>query len=290
MTERCIKLGPVSARIPHPIPYQGSKRRLAAEILEFAPESIDCMFEPFAGSAAVTLAAARASRARRYILSDKLEPLAELWRRIFSRPDTVADEYERQWTAQQRDPRGHYLRARNAFNRTGDPGLLLYLLARCVKNAVRFNAGGEFNQSADHRRRGVQPDRMRDNIRRAAALLGGKCEVLAADYSDVIGCAGPRDFVYLDPPYQGVSATGDSRYYEQLDYDRFVDRLSDMRARGVPFAVSFDGYCGHREYGQPLPDSLGLDRVLLSPGRSAQATLSGRRADTRESLYVRNRV
>ena len=275
-----------SSRVPHPIPYQGSKRRLAAEILAFAPESIDCMFEPFAGSAAVTLAAAHAQRARRYILSDKLEPLAELWRWILSRPETIATEYERQWIAQERDPRGHYLRARDAFNRTGDPGLLLYLLARCVKNAVRFNARGQFNQSADHRRRGVHPRKMRDQILGAAAVLGSCCEVLAADYADVINCAGPRDFVYLDPPYQGVSDTGDPRYFEQLDYERFVDRLTDMRGRQVPFAVSFDGYCGQREYGQPLPDSLGLDRVLLSPARSAQATLSGRAASTRESLYI----
>ena len=47
----------------------------------------------------------------------------------------------------------HYLE----WGETGKPDLLLYLLARCVKAAVRYNASGEFNQSPDNRRRGMPP-------------------------------------------------------------------------------------------------------------------------------------
>ena len=43
---------------------------------------------------------------------------------------------------------------------------------------------------------------------------------------------------------------------------------------------------GARAYGQPLPSRLGLTRVLLDAGRSAQATLSGQAANTTESLYL----
>ena len=49
---------------PHPIPYQGSKRRLAAAILAHAP-SCARLIEPFAGSAAISLAAAARGLARR---------------------------------------------------------------------------------------------------------------------------------------------------------------------------------------------------------------------------------
>jgi DNA adenine methylase len=272
--------------IPHPIPYQGSKRRLAASILRHLPDRVAVMYEPFAGSAAVTLAAAARRAAERFVLADKLEPLVELWRQMIADPETTAARYERLWRGQAADPRGHYTRVRERFNRTGQPELLLYLLARCVKNAVRFNARGEFNQSADHRRRGVRPDRMRAEITAASALLAGRCEVVRADYADVVDDAGPGDFVYLDPPYQGVSSGPDSRYVEQLDFDRFVAVLGRLRRRRVPFAVSFDGFCGDRVYGRPLPGVLGLRRELLAAGLSSQATLSGRRANTVESLYL----
>ena len=194
---------PPAPPVPHPIPYQGSKRRLAASILRFVPAQVSCFVEPFAGSAAITLAAARQRVAKHYVLGERLAPLAELWRQIIDAPIATAGDYARTWSDQEPDPRAHYLRVRERFNRSGEPVLLLYLLARCVKNAVRFNSRGEFNQSADHRRKGMHPDRMRKAIRGASALLRGRCEVRTADYGDVAMEATPSDFVYLDPPYQG---------------------------------------------------------------------------------------
>jgi len=44
--------------IPHPIPYQGSKRNLAPDIMRYFPADVDTLIEPFAGSAAITLTAA----------------------------------------------------------------------------------------------------------------------------------------------------------------------------------------------------------------------------------------
>ncbi len=55
-----VARAPVTGRAPtpHPIPYQGSKRRLAAAILAHAPSGVRRLIEPFAGSAAISLAAA----------------------------------------------------------------------------------------------------------------------------------------------------------------------------------------------------------------------------------------
>jgi DNA adenine methylase len=72
--------------VPHPIPYQGSKRRLAERILALAPVGVARLVEPFAGSAAVTLAAARRGAAERFVIGDSLAPLAGLWRRIIDAP------------------------------------------------------------------------------------------------------------------------------------------------------------------------------------------------------------
>ena len=47
------------SRLPHPIPYQGSKRNLARAIGARVPNGVETWYEPFAGSAAMTIRAAR---------------------------------------------------------------------------------------------------------------------------------------------------------------------------------------------------------------------------------------
>jgi hypothetical protein len=68
--------------VPHPLPYQGSKRSLAAGILRYFPIRFRSLYEPFAGSAAVTIAAAVNGLGARYHINDLNRPLMELWRAI----------------------------------------------------------------------------------------------------------------------------------------------------------------------------------------------------------------
>jgi DNA adenine methylase len=63
---------------------------------------------------------------------------------------------------------------RAEFNKTKRPDYLLYLLARCVKASVRYNANGDFNQSPDNRRLGRNPQQMMDDILFVSKLLFGK--------------------------------------------------------------------------------------------------------------------
>jgi DNA adenine methylase len=278
-------------RLPHPIPYQGSKRLLAPRILRAAgPGPYRALIEPFAGSAAVTLAAAAAGTAQRFVLGDVLAPLATLWGQVLDDPGALAAAYERVWTAQEPDPAAHYLRTRAAFNTSGGAPELLYLLARCVKNSPRFNAAGAFNQSADHRRRGMRPDRMRRELTGAAALLAGRTDVRCQDFEAALAGATPDDLVYLDPPWEGTSAGRDRRYRAGLDRARLVAALEDLDARGVPYLLSYDGRHGAKAYGAWLPGSIGATRLELPAGRSSQATLHGRVVTTVESLYVSRHV
>jgi len=270
----------------HPIAYQGSKRRLAPIILDLFQAGARTLYEPFAGSAAVTLAAARYDKAKAFHINDSLESLVGIWRLIAEDPERLADEYEALWHAQMADPRAFYDAVRDRFNANPEPGPLLFLLARCVKNAVRFNRAGAFNQSPDKRRRGTRPKTMRKHISNAHHLLRGRTTLTSVDYADVLRRAGPGDLVYMDPPYQGTSGDRDPRYHQQLDLERFVSELAALRSRAVPFILSFDGQSGSRTYGEPLPEGLGLTRIAVHAGRSSQATLNGRTDETIESLYV----
>jgi len=272
--------------IPHSIQYQGSKRNLAPIILRYFPKGVDRLIEPFAGSAAISIAAAASNMAKTYIVNDLNKPLAELLRLIVEQPAETASFYEQVWNAQHDDSIEHFYQVREDFNRTQDPRLFLYLLARCVKGSVRYNSSGMFNQSPDKRRFGTRPKTMRANINGVSALLKGKSKFSSLDYREVLKSANASDLVYMDPPYQGVCGGRDSRYCSGIDHSDFVASLNDLNARGISYIVSYDGRRGDKKFGEILPASLDLEHIELDAGRSSQSTLLGRDEVTHESLYL----
>lgn len=271
--------------VPHPIPYQGSKRRLAGAILHHCPGNTNRLVEPFAGSAAVSLAAASCGLVDHFVLNDTNAPLMALWTEIINAPEALADAYTQLWCAQGKRERAFYDEVRNRFNQEPRPVDFLYLLARCVKASVRYNANGEFNQSPDNRRKGARPSTMRQHIIGASQLLRGKTDLSSDDYEKVLHKANAEDLVYMDPPYQGVCGNRDPRYAESVSFDRFVEALREANDRQLSYIVSYDGRTGSKEYGRPMPNSLRLHHVEIDAGRSSQATLCGRDATTIESLY-----
>ena len=273
-------------RLPHPIPYQGSKRALAPQIGLHIPRGVDVWFEPFAGSAAMTLWAVHHGIARKYVIADALAPIARLWQSIIDAPETTAERYRQVWLGQREGDAGYFNRVRARYNIGSDPVDLLYLICRCVKNAVRFNAQGQFTQSVDRRRLGMQPDRMATAIAAAALMLRGRTEVRSGDWLATTGDVGAHDFIYLDPPYLGTTVGRDKRYARQLGQDELIAGLENLLERRARFALSYDGMTGGRTYGPPLPAALSLSRLLLDAGTSSQATLSGRSERTVESLYL----
>ncbi len=272
--------------VPHPIPYQGSKRNLAPLILSYFPPHVSRLLEPFAGSAAISLATAYRCLADRFLVNDAHTPVADLWREIIERPEGLADKYRRLWRAQLGREREYYDTVREKFNQTHKPEYFLYLLARCVKAAIRYNGDGEFNNSPDNRRKGAHPDTMRQRIVGAAALLQGRTEVTALDYRELLAMCDSSDLIYMDPPYQGVCKNRDNRYWPKIDHGEFCDSLAALNDKGCMFVVSYDGRTGDKTYGEPLPKSLNLVHVEVHAGRSTQATLLGRDDDTYESLYL----
>lgn len=273
--------------IPHVIPYQGSKRKLASQILDYVQHDVKgSVYEPFAGSAAITLAAASSQIGSSYVIGDKFSPLIDLWKLIIDDPDYVADTYSNIWHSQLDDPKGYFLEIRKQFNSKQDPVQFLYLVARCVKNAIRFNANGEFNQSADNRRLGMKPAKVKKESYAISSILKGKTRLISGGFMEILKDAGPDDLVYMDPPWQGTSLKKDPRYAYLLDIDELISGLAELNERNVPYLLSFDGTCGDKSYGKELPEFLKLEKAGLNAGRSSQAILLGRDDVTIESLYI----
>ena len=275
-----------TVNVPHPFPYQGSKRGIAKFILPYFPSNVRCLIEPFCGAAAVSLAAAAHGMAERFLLNDLNKPLIALWSEILNNPNSLCDEYERQWLEQQADRKAYFFKVRDEFNKTHDPNKLLYLLARIVKGSVRYSSDGRFNQSADNRRAGMRPSTMRRNINCVSTLLKKKTSVSAVDFREAIEHACESDLVYMDPPYQGTSFTRDHRYFNGLSYDDFVDALVKMNELNISYIISYDGMTGEKTYGKQLPEALKLRHLYIKAGRSSQATLLGNNHETIESLYL----
>ncbi len=274
------------AAIPHIVQYQGNKRNLATYILKFLPDQVDRLVEPFAGTAAISIASATKQISCNFWLSDLNKPLIELLELVIEHPNEIADIYADIWNEQYSDSISHYFEVRKRFNEISDPKLFLYLLARCVKGSVRYNSEGLFNQSPDKRRKGTRPETMKKNIEGVSRLLKGKCQFTCLDYREVLAEVKNNDFIYMDPPYQGVCRNRDSRYFSGINFDDFVLAIEQLNTRKIAFAISYDGKLGDKTFGKVLPQSLKLKRIEIEVGRSSQSTLLGREETTIESLYL----
>lgn len=273
-------------KIPHPIPYQGSKRNLAADILRFFPQKIDRLIEPFAGSAAITIASAYYFKANKFIVNDINEPLINLWDKIVNEPLIITRDYHHIWNQQLGNEEDFYYQIRDNFNQTKEPKYLLFLLAKCVKAAVRYNADGNFNQSPDKRRKGRLPENMRFDILNVSNLLKDKVVFYSVDYEKILDMATEKDLIYMDPPYQGTAKNGGFRYMEDLNHENFVISLYKLNNRNIPFILSYDGRTDNKTYGEELPKELNLHKIEIDAGRSSIATLHSRNERTYEAVYI----
>ncbi len=273
-------------KIPQPIPYQGSKRQIAAEILKHFPSSIIRLVEPFCGSAALSIAVASRDSEPQFWINDAHAPLISLWKEIIFDPEKISAKYTFLWNDQLGRERPYFNDVRDRFNKEQDPADFLYLLARCVKAAVRYNKNGYFNNSPDNRRLGARPEEMRKRIFQASLLLQNRVELTSRDYKLILNDCTEEDVVYMDPPYQGVSDKHDHRYLPKVDHEEFWQELANLNGRGIKYAISYDGSSGSKHYGRTPPDFLNLTHLIINAGRSTQATLLGRSDVTYESLYL----
>lgn len=280
----------MNGKIPHIVQYQGSKRILAPQILQYMPNRFNRLIEPFAGMAAISVAVAYENRTDNFCINDLNAPLTRMLQFAIEHPQKLIDTYSKLWTEQfsyGEDHIEHFYAVRERFNSGEEtPENMLYLLARCVKGAVRYGRNGKFNQSPDKRRHGTNPKTLTPNVYAISRLLKGKATFSSLDYHEILEMARPGDLVYMDPPYQGVSNVRDNRYFAGVPFDEFAESIKILERKGVDYLISYDGECGGKEYGEELPSSLHCQKVMLNAGLSSQSLLLGKKSTTFEALYI----
>ena len=269
--------------------WAGGKGKLAPLIIERAPKRIARYHEPFLGGGAVFFALQEAGLVGEASLADSNADLMATYTAVRDDVDGVIKELgelSQQYLSREPSQRGlYYYEVRNQ-RRLRRPdrkaARLLFLNKTCYNGLYRVNSKGHFN--VPHGRY-VRPTILDgERLREASASLAG-AELRAEDFVDACARAQPGDFVYLDPPYQPLSATSAFTSYtrdgfgmnEQNRLRKVFESLTD---RGVPTLLSNSDH----PYIRDLYEGYSVEEVPM--GRSINSKATGRSAIS--ELLVRN--
>lgn len=198
------------------------------------------LIEPFAGSAAVSLALADQFDA--LWLNDVNADLMNVYSALRNAPEAYIRAAKSFFGPDTNNPETYY-RLRDEFNRTQAAErravLFLYLNRHGFNGLCRYNNAGEFNVPFGRYKRPYFPE---DELRAAAAVLA-KARLTCMDFEEVLQEAGPGDLVYCDPPYVPLSATASFTDYASGGFDlgeqkRLAAAAEAARRRGAVVAVS----------------------------------------------------
>jgi len=260
--------------------WAGGKAKLApliAERIGRQPDRIARYHEPFLGGGAVFFALHEAGLIRDASLADSNADLIATYLAVRNDVEgviTALGAYSRQYLALEPSQRGLYyydVRSQRRLRRPDRKAArLLFLNKTCYNGLYRVNSKGHFN--VPHGRY-VRPTILdAERLREASAALAG-AELHAKDFAAACARAQPGDFVYLDPPYQPLSATSQFTKYTSGDFgftdqERLRDVFDDLTARGVPALLSNSSHPDiHELYRDYEKELVPMGRAINSNGR-----------------------
>ena len=215
--------------------WVGGKTSLLPELLRHVPPRLRRYHEPFVGGGALFFAVAP----RRATLSDNNAELVHCYRQIRDDVYAVLDAlalhvYEK----------AHYQTIRALEPRQLTPAAraarFIYLNKTCFNGLWRVNRAGRFNVPIGR----YKNPRFHDpgTLLAAHRALAG-IEILHHPFEVALARTAPGDFVYLDPPYDPVSATSSFASYTPDgftwdDQKRLARSCIALNRRGVRFLLS----------------------------------------------------
>lgn len=248
--------------VPSPfLKWAGGKRRLVpfiAEALGLSPPlpammaadgsvnaaakapALKRMIEPFAGSAAVSLALA--DRFDTIWLNDVNADLMNVYSMLQKDPGKYIRAACELFAPETNNAETYY-RLRDKFNRTESSYeravLFLYLNRHGYNGLCRYNNAGEFNVPFGRYKNPYFPEA---ELLAAAEVLA-KARLTWVDFEEVMQDAGPGDVVYCDPPYVPLSSTASFTDYASCgftleDQRRLAIAAEAASRRGAVVAVS----------------------------------------------------
>jgi len=226
--------------------WAGGKAKLAPLVVERAPAGFRRYHEPFLGGGAVFFALASAKGPFPAVLNDANACLVECFAAVRDEVEAIVaalKELAGAYLPLDEAARAAFYYARRAQS-SDDPveraARLIFLNRTCYNGLYRVNANGGFNVPHGRYRNPRILDAAR--LRAASASLAG-AELTCDDFEVACVRATAGDFVYLDPPYQPLSATARFTSYTSADFGpadqaRLADAFEAMTRRGVAAMLS----------------------------------------------------
>ena len=266
--------------------WAGGKARLAHQILERVDDEslkIKRYHEPFVGGGAVFFALRDKGLLKAASLSDGNEALIEAYQVVRDHPEKLSRhlrDHAREYDSRENLARAKYYykvrdesRPRSAAGRAAR---LIFLNKTCFNGLYRVNNRGEFN--VPHGRHPNPRILDTEGLREASGALQGT-QIESMDFEEACANAESGDFVYLDPPYQPLSATSAFTKYTSGDFgptdqERLRDAFDDLTVRGVHALLSNSEHADIRE----LYEGYSFEEVSM--GRNINSKASERSAIT----------
>ncbi|HKZ50777.1 MAG TPA: DNA adenine methylase [Dehalococcoidia bacterium] len=185
--------------------WAGGKGQLLEQYAPLFPTSPKAYYEPFLGGGAVF-----------FRLQPRPAFLSDINQEIVSAYIVVRDRVEEliERLRQHSNEKAYYYAVREQDPTELDPAeraaRLIYLNKTCYNGLYRVNRRGRFNVPFGRYRNPLICDA--ENLKAASLALQG-VELRACDFEEALVGARAGDFVYLDPPYDPLSATASFTSY-----------------------------------------------------------------------------
>jgi len=209
------------------VKWAGGKSQLLAALEHHWPRRFERYFEPFLGGGAVYFHLAPGHA----LLTDANTELIETWTVVRDQVEELIESLERHiWDE------GYYYALRaadaSALSPVDRASRFIYLNKTCYNGLYRVNRSGQFNVPFGRYKKA--PSIYDAENLRAASVLLQAAELRVADFQATMAEAGPGDFIYLDPPYDPVSATANFTHYTEGRFDASEQRrLADAVTRAT---------------------------------------------------------
>jgi DNA adenine methylase len=250
---------PLGAPVVHEIPgisgdhapprpflkWAGGKGQLLSRFAPLYPDAgragLRRYAEPFLGSGAVLFHVQRLLRPASVLLADTNEDLIEVYRGVRDAPEAVIALLAAHRAAH---ARGHYYEVRaldpSRLDLAERAARFIYLNKTCYNGLYRQNSRGRFNVPMG---RYVKPPILdADNLRAVSAALAG-AELRVAHFRQTLDYARRGDFLYLDPPYDPLTATASFTSYTRRpfgapDQEELADVYATLSRLGCRLMLS----------------------------------------------------
>ena len=215
--------------------WVGGKASLLTELHKHVPARLRRYHEPFVGGGALFFSLAP----RRAALSDSNPELVHAYRQVRDDVAGVLDQLSRHVYER---PHFEAVRALDPLRLSASAraARFIYLNKTCFNGLWRVNRSGRFNVPIGR----YKNPRFHDpSTLLAASQALKRVEILHAPFEDALARAAAGEFVYLDPPYDPVSATSSFASYTAdgftwEDQKRLARACISLNRRGVRFLLS----------------------------------------------------